>query len=58
MSDLSKFKLIDKTALITGAGGLLGYYHATAILEVGGSVILIDINEKNLLKNYEKLIFL
>ena len=54
MSDLNKFKLINKTALITGAGA--GFYHAEAILEVGGSVILTDINEKNLIKNYKKLI--
>ena len=56
MKDLNKFKLINKTALITGAGGFLGFYHAEAILEVGGSVILTDIDEKNLFKNYKKLI--
>ena len=56
MSNLNKFKLNNKTALITGAGGFLGFYHAEAILEVGGSVILTDINKQNLLKNYKKLI--
>jgi NAD(P)-dependent dehydrogenase (short-subunit alcohol dehydrogenase family) len=36
------FNLDGKTALITGAGGLLGPKHAEAIIEHGGSVILTD----------------
>ncbi len=36
------FRLDGKTALITGAGGLLGPKHAEAILEFGGKVILTD----------------
>ncbi len=36
------FDLSDKTALITGAGGLLGPKHAESILEFGGNVILTD----------------
>lgn len=40
MKDL--FNLEGKTALITGAGGLLGPKHAEAILEYGGSVVLTD----------------
>ncbi len=36
------FSLKDKTALITGAGGLLGPKHAEAIIEHGGRVILTD----------------
>lgn len=36
------FDLTGKTALITGAGGLLGPKHAEAILEFGGKVLLTD----------------
>ncbi len=36
------FDLTGKTALITGAGGLLGPKHAEAIIESGGNVILTD----------------
>jgi len=36
------FDLTGKTALITGAGGLLGPKHAEAIVEFGGEVILTD----------------
>ena len=36
------FNLKGKTALITGAAGLLGPKHAEAILEAGGNVILTD----------------
>ena len=40
MSNL--FDLTGKTALITGAAGLLGPKHAEAILEQNGNVILSD----------------
>lgn len=40
-----KFDLSDKTALITGAAGLLGIEHAAALLESGAKVVLTDINE-------------
>lgn len=36
------FDLTGKTALITGAGGLLGPKHAEAIIEFGGNVIITD----------------
>ena len=36
------FNLEGKTALITGAGGLLGPKHAEAIIEFGGKVIITD----------------
>tara|TARA_B100000963_G_C22548796_1_gene635748 strand:+ start:387 stop:1196 length:810 start_codon:yes stop_codon:yes gene_type:complete len=52
---LKNFYLENKFALITGAGGLLGYEHAAALLETGANVILTDINIKNLNKNYNKL---
>ncbi len=45
-----KFNLSRKTALITGAAGLLGIEHAAALLECGAKVILTDINEQSLLE--------
>lgn len=39
-----KFDLSGKTALITGAAGLLGCEHATALLESGATVVLTDIS--------------
>ena len=42
MNTKNIFDLTGKTALITGAGGLLGPKHAEAILEYGGNVILTD----------------
>jgi len=50
-----KFNLSDKTALITGAAGLLGLEHAAALLESGAQVILTDINEAMLLSAHKKL---
>jgi NAD(P)-dependent dehydrogenase (short-subunit alcohol dehydrogenase family) len=43
-----KFDLTGKTALITGAAGLLGVEHAGALLESGATVILTDIGEVGL----------
>lgn len=43
-----KFDLTGKTALITGAAGLLGIEHAAALLESGAKVILTDIGETSL----------
>ena len=40
-----KFDLTGKTALITGAAGLLGIEHAAALLESGATVVLTDISE-------------
>jgi len=42
------FDLRGKTALITGAGGLLGPEHAFALLELGAEIILTDVSEKRL----------
>jgi NAD(P)-dependent dehydrogenase (short-subunit alcohol dehydrogenase family) len=38
-----RFNLAGKTALITGAAGLLGMEHASALLESGAQVVLTDI---------------
>lgn len=43
-----KFDLSGKTALITGAAGLLGMEHAAALLESGAQVVLTDIGESAL----------
>ena len=60
-----KFNLEGKTALITGAAGLLGKQHAFALLELNAHVILTDIDfdqlrvlKKELSKDTSKLILL
>jgi NAD(P)-dependent dehydrogenase (short-subunit alcohol dehydrogenase family) len=49
------FDLSEKTALITGAAGLLGQEHAFALLEIGATVVITDISIENLELAYEKL---
>lgn len=50
ISPLAQFKLAKKTALITGAAGMLGIEHACALLEAGAKVLLTDISENLLNK--------
>lgn len=50
-----KFDLTGKTALITGAAGLLGIEHAAALLESGATVVLTDIGEMGLAAARETL---
>ena len=54
--NLKKFSLIKKTALITGASGLLGIEHAIALLSTGARIVLTDIDEKSLKLTKKKLI--
>ena len=42
------YSLNSKTALISGAAGLLGIVHSRALLSIGASVILTDINIEKL----------
>jgi NAD(P)-dependent dehydrogenase (short-subunit alcohol dehydrogenase family) len=51
-----KFNLSGKTALITGAAGLLGMEHAAALLESGAQVVLTDISKSALLSAHTKLV--
>ena len=53
--NLSKFDLSKKSAIITGAAGLLGYEHAYALLECNAKVILTDIDEIKLLETHKNL---
>lgn len=48
MSNLGKFNLNGRIALITGAAGMLGIEHAAALLEVGATVVLTDIGKESL----------
>ena len=48
MNKFKRFELAGKTALITGAAGLLGMEHAVALLESGATVVLTDIGEASL----------
>ena len=50
-----KFNLSGKTALITGAAGLLGMEHAAALLESSAQVVLTDIGESALQSAHTKL---
>ena len=54
-SPLTKFDLSKKTALITGAAGILGMEHAAALLQSGATVVLTDIDEARLVAAREFL---
>lgn len=50
-----KFDLTGKTALITGAAGLLGIEHAAALLESGANVVLTDVSDNALIDAFSQL---
>jgi len=50
-----RFDLGGKTALITGAAGLLGLEHAAALLECDATVVLTDISARQLAEAERKL---
>ena len=52
---INKYDLKNKTALITGAAGLMGMEHAGALLECGCCVVLTDINDSLLVAAKERL---
>lgn len=54
-SILKKFDLTGKTALITGAAGLLGMQFSLALAQAGANVVLADLNEVIAAKNSDEL---
>ncbi len=56
MSTINRFKISDKTCIITGGAGLLGVKHAEAVLDGDGFPIILDVDSKRLQKavNYLK----
>lgn len=51
----SRFDLSGKWALVTGAGGMLGFEHTAALLEVGAKVVMTDVNFESLERTQERL---
>ena len=47
---LKRFDLTDQVAIITGGAGLLGTKHAEAIASAGGIPVLVDIDQKRVIK--------
>ena len=47
---MSRYNLHGKIAVVTGGAGLLGQQHTLAILENGGSAIIIDIDKMRMTK--------
>ncbi len=43
MTALSRYDLTGRTALVTGAGGLLGRQHVAALADAGARVVVTDI---------------
>ena len=56
MNSFSSNTLAKKTALITGAGGLLGPQHGIGLSSAGTKVILTDIDEEGLERSKKKIL--
>ena len=48
--NLSKFDLTNKWVVVTGAAGLLGRQHASALLEVNANLVLLDIDKNKIIQ--------
>ncbi len=48
--NLSKFDLSGKWVVVTGAAGLLGKQHSTALLEVNANLVLLDIDKDKIIE--------
>lgn len=48
--NLSKFDLSNKWVVVTGAAGLLGKQHSTALLEVNANLVLFDKNKDRVIQ--------
>ena len=44
-----KFNILGRCAVITGGAGLLGIAHAEALLDIGATIVLTDISDKELM---------
>ena len=55
MNTLDKFDLKEDIAVITGGAGLLGRYHAKALLDASCRVVISDIDENLLIKTSESM---
>jgi NAD(P)-dependent dehydrogenase (short-subunit alcohol dehydrogenase family) len=49
------FSLQDRVAVISGGGGLLGYEHAATIAGLGGRAVLLDVDERGLARNADRI---
>lgn len=56
INSMAHFDLSNKTALVTGASGLLGVQHIIALLDVQATVIMTDLNEKALVQAFNELL--
>lgn len=56
LGNFSKETLSEKTAMITGAGGLLGPHHGIGLSSAGAKVILTDIDEQGLEHSKNKIL--